>query len=53
MALQQRQLADFAAAGRVRIVAAGWLTGAVPSLLSALGNLLPLEVTGRAVKEAA
>ncbi|SFF53082.1 TadE/TadG family type IV pilus assembly protein [Blastococcus tunisiensis] len=28
-------------------------TGAVPSLLSALGNLLPLEVTGRAVKEAA
>jgi Flp pilus assembly protein TadG len=28
-------------------------TGAVPSLLSVLGNLLPLEVTGRAVKEAA
>ena len=28
-------------------------TGSVPSLLSALGNLLPLEVTGRAVKEAA
>ncbi|WP_241037133.1 TadE/TadG family type IV pilus assembly protein [Blastococcus litoris] len=28
-------------------------TGAVPSLLSTLGNLLPLEVTGRAVKEAA
>ncbi len=28
-------------------------TGAVPSLLSALGNLLPLEVTGRAVKEGA
>jgi Flp pilus assembly protein TadG len=28
-------------------------TGAVPSLLSALGNLLPLEVSGRAVKEAA
>ena len=28
-------------------------TGAVPSLLAALGNLLPLEVTGRAVKEAA
>ncbi len=27
-------------------------TGAVPSLLAALGNLLPLEVTGRAVKEA-
>ena len=26
-------------------------TGAVPSLLSDLGNLLPLEVTGRAVKE--
>ncbi|SOC46728.1 TadE-like protein [Blastococcus aggregatus] len=28
-------------------------TGAVPSLLSALGDLLPLEVTGRAVKEGA
>ena len=28
-------------------------TGAVPSLLAALGNLLPLEVSGRAVKEAA
>ena len=28
-------------------------TGAMPSLLAALGNLLPLEVTGRAVKEAA
>ncbi len=28
-------------------------TGAVPSLLAALGSLLPLEVTGRAVKEAA
>jgi Flp pilus assembly protein TadG len=28
-------------------------TGAVPSLLAALGDLLPLEVTGRAVKEAA
>ena len=28
-------------------------TGAVPSLLVDLGNLLPLEVTGRAVKEAA
>ena len=28
-------------------------TGAVPSLLAALGNLLPLEVTGRAVKETA
>ena len=28
-------------------------TGSVPSLLSDLGNLLPLEVTGRAVKEAA
>jgi hypothetical protein len=28
-------------------------TGAVPSLLTVLGNLLPLEVTGRAVKEAA
>ncbi len=27
-------------------------TGAVPSLLADLGNLLPLEVTGRAVKEA-
>jgi Flp pilus assembly protein TadG len=25
--------------------------GSVPSLLSGLGNLLPLEVTGRAVKE--
>ena len=28
-------------------------SGSVPSLLSALGNLLPLDVTGRAVKEAA
>lgn len=28
-------------------------TGAVPPLLAGLGNLLPLEVTGRAVKEAA
>ena len=28
-------------------------SGAVPSLLAALGNLLPLEVTGRAVKEGA
>ena len=28
-------------------------TGAVPSLLTVLGDLLPLEVTGRAVKEAA
>ena len=28
-------------------------TGAVPSLLADLGNLLPLEVTGRAVKETA
>jgi type II secretory pathway pseudopilin PulG len=28
-------------------------SGSVPSLLSALGNLLPLEVTGRAVKEGA
>ena len=28
-------------------------TGSVPSLLAALGNLLPLEVTGRAVKEGA
>jgi Flp pilus assembly protein TadG len=28
-------------------------SGSVPSLLAALGNLLPLEVTGRAVKEAA
>jgi Flp pilus assembly protein TadG len=28
-------------------------TGGVPSLLAALGDLLPLEVTGRAVKEAA
>ena len=28
-------------------------TGAVPSLLAVLGNLLPLEVTGRAVKERA
>ena len=26
-------------------------SGAVPTLLSALGNLLPLEVTGRALKE--
>jgi hypothetical protein len=25
----------------------------VPALLASLGNLLPLEVTGRAVKEAA
>ena len=28
-------------------------SGSVPSLLAALGNLLPLEVTGRAVKEGA
>ena len=28
-------------------------SGAVPSLLAVLGDLLPLEVTGRAVKEAA
>jgi Flp pilus assembly protein TadG len=28
-------------------------SGSVPSMLAALGNLLPLEVTGRAVKEAA
>jgi Flp pilus assembly protein TadG len=28
-------------------------SGSVPSLLAALGSLLPLEVTGRAVKEAA
>ena len=28
-------------------------SGSVPSLLAALGNLLPLEATGRAVKEAA
>ncbi len=27
-------------------------TGAVPALLADLGNLLPLEVTGRAMKEA-
>jgi Flp pilus assembly protein TadG len=27
-------------------------SGSVPSLLAALGNLLPLNVTGRAVKEA-
>ena len=27
--------------------------GSVPSLLAVLGNLLPLQVTGRAVKEAA
>ena len=27
--------------------------GSVPSLLAGLGNLLPLEVTGRAVKETA
>jgi pilus assembly protein CpaF len=26
-------------------------SGSVPSLLAALGNLLPLDVTGRAVKE--
>ncbi|TFV52909.1 pilus assembly protein [Blastococcus sp. TF02A-35] len=26
-------------------------SGSVPSLLAALGNLLPLEVTGRALKE--
>src|SRR4051794_438866 len=28
-------------------------SGSVPSLISALGNLLPLEVTGRSVKEGA
>jgi len=28
-------------------------SGSVPSLLADLGNLLPLEVTGRAIKEAA
>jgi Flp pilus assembly protein TadG len=28
-------------------------TGSVPALLASLGNLLPLEVTGRAVKEVA
>lgn len=28
-------------------------TGSVPSLISALGDLLPLEATGRAVKEGA
>ena len=28
-------------------------TGEVPALLASLGNLLPLEVTGRAVKEGA
>jgi Flp pilus assembly protein TadG len=28
-------------------------TGSVPALLASLGNLLPLEVTGRAVKETA
>jgi Flp pilus assembly protein TadG len=28
-------------------------SGSVPSMLAALGNLLPLDVTGRAVKEAA
>lgn len=28
-------------------------SGSVPSLLSALGNLLPLDVSGRAVKEGA
>jgi hypothetical protein len=27
-------------------------TGAVPSLLGALGNVLPIQVAGRAVKEA-
>jgi hypothetical protein len=28
-------------------------TGSVPALLASLGNLLPLEVTGHAIKEAA
>jgi hypothetical protein len=28
-------------------------SGSVPTLLAGLGNLLPLKVTGRAVKEAA
>jgi hypothetical protein len=28
-------------------------SGSVPALLASLGNLLPLQVTGRAVKEAA
>ena len=28
-------------------------SGSVPSLLAALGNVLPLEVTGRSMKEAA
>ena len=28
-------------------------SGSVPTLLAGLGNLLPLEVTGRAIKEAA
>ena len=28
-------------------------SGAVPALLASLGDVLPLEVTGRAVKEAA
>jgi Flp pilus assembly protein TadG len=28
-------------------------SGSVPALLASLGNLLPLEVTGRAIKEAA
>ena len=28
-------------------------SGSVPTLLASLGNLLPLEVAGRAVKEAA
>ena len=28
-------------------------SGSVPALLGALGNLLPLDVTGRAVKEIA
>ena len=28
-------------------------SGSVPTMFAALGNLLPLEVTGRAVKEAA
>jgi hypothetical protein len=28
-------------------------TGSVPALLASLGNLLPLEVTGRSIKEAA
>jgi Flp pilus assembly protein TadG len=37
--------------GLTLVVVRCW--GSVPSLISALGNLLPLEVTGRSVKEGA